>query len=217
MGTFEEFYKTALKFWPVSGLLLIQGTGFVFWNSYLLGFGFFEYNLIQTRFLSTGLFFWLPLLAAYFLTEFLLRLCKDCFHNRAATFWSFLFCWLVIFVYLFPNVYQSFGGAAPFPTSLIGSPDQIRFLENLDINPVKNADGKGSIQTNPVCLIYQNDQYILFSNAKIPTQTNETRVPFRVISISRDQVLGFQQPSPSDHSDLQCELSKKLVNFEVSH
>ena len=52
---FEKIEKV-LKTVPLF-VFLLYVIGFVAWNSYLLKFGFFEYNLLQTRFISAGLLF----------------------------------------------------------------------------------------------------------------------------------------------------------------
>ena len=52
---FDFYWYLVLLTAPIT--LLAYAIGFIFWNFYLGEFGFFEYNLIQLRFLSAGALF----------------------------------------------------------------------------------------------------------------------------------------------------------------
>jgi hypothetical protein len=150
-------------------LFVSYAIGFLTWNFYLAQFGFFEYDFLQTRFLSTGL---LTVIFVFLPFVILIRpLRKNAPENRslkmklAEYFIIFLLAnWYFFFVLvLFPNIPQFFGGAYPFVKSIVADPTEIAFLQDLDIPSSPNAEGKSSIQTNYVCEIYSNREVIILA------------------------------------------------------
>src|ERR1700690_2781378 len=147
-------------------IFVIYASGFCVWNLYLSRFGFFEYNLVQIRYLSAGLLLCVPILLALFTRTYFL--------NRIVRKWliefvkssviALVLVWLLVIFIFFNQIPQYFGGGAPIPTTIIGTPDQIAFLSNFGIRSAENG-GRASVQTYPVCLVYQNDNYALFFSA----------------------------------------------------
>lgn len=202
---------------------IIYASGFLILNYYLSHFGFFEYNLIQTRFLSTGLFLWLPCALILIISIFLLEKIPIKYVTLRGIInfggGAFIGIWFSLFPLLFPLVQQVFGGGKPVPASIIGTPEQIAFLANFDIPAADNATGKKSVQTLPVCVIYQNDQHILFFNTTIPATIDPkagSQLNFnqRVISLRQDQFLGLQQ-SQGSYPNLVCGLSGSLYRSVI--
>lgn len=189
--------------------------GFFWWNFYLSSYGFFEFNVIQARYLSTGLLFLVPL---FICATFFIIILKSKFWNipkfLLLLLFSMLFVyWLFGFKDYFFNLPQYLGGARPIATSIIASPDEIVYLANFGISAAENAKGKPPVQTSPICLIYQNDEYALFFNS-IYTVTSSSTEPShkelafdaRVISLRRDQFTGFSG-SFSQYPNSACNLS----------
>lgn len=57
-------------------LLLVYSSGFIAWNYFLSQYGFFEYNLLQTRYISAGiliLFFMTLSMAPFILFYYLIK------------------------------------------------------------------------------------------------------------------------------------------------
>ncbi len=188
----NKFFDYVIKH-PTWAVFIIYASGFFVWNIYLSTFGFFEYNLVQIRYLSAGIILWTPVFLFYFLVK-----------NKK------VFCILTIIsimavICLFPLIPQYIGGAKPIPTMILGAPDQITFLSNYDVRKTENA-GRDSVQTGAVCLIYQNDNYILFFNAT-DIGTTQQIVKIRILSITRDKFSGFQQAVDEDYSKMQCRYS----------
>lgn len=205
----EEVFRKILEK-PVSSLsvlgIISYVIGFVIWNSYLSSFGFFEYNVIQVRFLSAGLLF-LLFLSIIVLCYLCIKILKP-EHKLLKLALLILFVPLSIigilkFKIIFERVPQYLGGGKPIPTTLIGTPEQIYYLNNFGIEGVENQADKESVQTEFVCLIYQNNDYILISN----TETTPLPIPGiiriqeRVISLSRDSVVGFHSTKNREARD----------------
>lgn len=74
------------------------------------------------------------------------------------------------------------------PTTILGTEEQIEYLASLGIQTMPNGE-KRSVQTGIICLIYQNDSYIVFQ------ASNEQGA--RNIPLSREKFIGFS----SVHSD----------------
>lgn len=185
----------------------IYGLGFIIWNQYLIPFGFFEYNLLQVRFFGAGLLFIFCITHGTILIFAIINLFSQSYQgwkdNQHIVFgWIFIILIFVtiffgLFQFVFELVPQWLGGARPMPTTMLGSEEQIRRLGDLGIPLVNNGEGKKSIQTGMVCLIYQNDRYILFQS----TNQAENVIKIRNVPLSRDQFIGFS----SVEADLSAE------------
>lgn len=180
----KELIFNNLSRFTTLGIFIIYAVGFSLWNSYLSRFGAFEYNLIQLRYLSAGILF---CLTSIFVAGFIYLLYKH-FYSKYQHFYSkkystliiigvCLLCiigWIVLFTRtIFPRIPQYLGGAKPIRTTIIGSPEQISYLNNFDIPSADNSNNL-SVQTFPVCLIYQNDDYFLFFNASNITESTQS-------------------------------------------
>lgn len=185
-------------------VFIIYASGFIVWNLYLSHFGYFEYNIVQARFLSAGLALWIPIVVFSILSIFIeskiptrYPTLKSSVGLIAGTIMGIWFS--SFFLIFFPQLPQSLGGAKPLPISIIGTPDEISYLSNFAIDSAPNAEGKPSVQTNLLCLIYQNDQYALLMNT-VQTSTSSDQngklhigLDSRLLSLSREQFLGYQQ------------------------
>jgi len=205
MNFFNNHFPTLLTL----AAAVVYSTGFFVWNFYLSHFGFFEYDFVQMRYLSAGLFFWVAI--GPFVYICIRSFLKKSFLLVVGVMFLLLTLRLLIFVW-FPAWPQYLGGLRPIATTIIASPSQIKFIENFDIYPALNAQDKESVQTYPVCLIYQNDQYALFFSAS-NIVASDSGIDFRsrVLSLSKDQFVGFQITNDL-YSLTQCGLSSTFYS-----
>ncbi len=171
-------------------LAISYGAGFLLWNWHLSSYGYFEYDLLQTRFIFSGIvaiMFFAPVV------WFIKKILETKFISKSKDFTKFIICIFILFLTLFllsriifPWIPQHLGGARPFPKSIIGEPDEIEFLSNFNIPSAKNADGKSSVQTNLVCEIYNNRDLIIIGTI------GETGSTLRILNIRKDKIKGFQ-------------------------
>lgn len=183
--------------------LISYGFGFVLWNRYLLKFGFFEYNVFQIRYLSAGLLLLLPV--------FVIGAIAYLWKENLSTFGTVVVAVLSIswFMYVFGSfntIHQYLGGGKPIPVSIIGNPEQIVFLENFGIQSIETAEERPRVQSNPICLVYQNDDYALIINSTI-TRNEEVSSPsivdLRAMSLDRKYFVGLQAVR-SIYAEEQC-------------
>ncbi len=257
---YSGFFDIGRKFSDLL-LILISGFylfGFISWNFYLANFGFFESNLLQTRYISAGILFlvivWIPLYVFRSIIEkiFLLSLknkisrtiyyillisCLVLFlvfyltSNFSAKFFNplsyskgifefyllelflilsvqrrtnirlkwpnppqiiagLLFLNLVVFnTQIFPYLPGYLGGAQPISTNIIGQPDSITYLSNFNIYMGENGKGLPSVETTPLCKIYENNDYIIVG---ITNKNNQgALVPVRILILKKDLIEGF--------------------------
>ena len=161
--------------------LLTYVIGFIVWNKYLGDFGFFEYNLIQARYISAGLLFiiiWIIVsrVIIFFLHRFRKHEIRIIYKNAIALLIIISLVYFSTEVFLL--VPQWLGGGKPVATSILGTSEQIEYLKDLNFFPISNA-GNPSIQTR-ACLFYQNNDYVLIGSYS------------RILSISRSSIIGFQ-------------------------
>lgn len=163
MTKFEEVNKFLKEHWQMilGGIYL---TGFLVWNRFLSQFGLFEYNFLQTKFISAGLWAILILALFYWCIRFL---------YRKLVYRIVLIQGLLLFVYIFfifpffifPLIPTSFGGGMPIATSLIGTPDQIKYLsDNLQIEAEPNSGTSTSVQTKTLCLFFERDDRVVIGS-----------------------------------------------------
>jgi hypothetical protein len=229
----EKFFKEISM---VSiGVFILNAVGFFIWNVYLSFFGASEYNFLQTRFLLTGivavLFLSFPLFIGYvmycFLREMIMKIDKIQRQKVKITkikiyFFSLffsLFLGLYIMV-IFPLIPQSFGGAKPTVASLLGSPDQMKFVENFNLTLSANSNGKEPVQTQSVCILYQNNDHILIGiqyKRANPNSTSTMIVFERNLYIRSDQIIGLQfMPGDSTRCVASDYYIYKLRDFDPS-
>ena len=194
-------------------VLAVYAIGFIVWNTYLLSFGFFEFNIVQLRFISSGLLFLLPLAILSCLSFAVSgsRTVKFILTAVSILVWLFLFI-----IVIFPVVPQSFGGARPIPTTIIGTTEQIEYLLNFNITTADNGE-KLPVQTKPVCLIYQNQDYSLVFNATNILYSDglvgmrKYKFHSRVLTLPKDRFVGFQSILFSSTTSEYCSLSRSYL------
>ena len=176
------------------GLFFVYSLGFIILNIYLAIFGIFEFNFLQTRFLSTGLFASLiaaPLfLVVYKVFSTLAKKYPSIkgFFSIFMVYFSALFI-VVYSILIFPTIPQFIGGASPVSASIIGSPDEVNFLKNFDLDLIPNAEGLLPVQTAPACILYQNDGNILLG---VEHDIGSNKSIRRVVYLKKDQYRGLQ-------------------------
>lgn len=137
--------------------------GFLIWNTYLYGLGFKEDNIIQTRFIFTGISFLIISTPLILFTIFILNLIKKI--NKTLIRYSlqyFLlilgFTYYIIFVYaIFTRLPIVLGGGRPRGLSIMAEPNTLSYLEKFGISL---ADGS-TTQTVNTCITYENDKHVI--------------------------------------------------------
>ena len=90
------------------------------------------------------------------------------------------------------------------PTTLIGSEQQIKYLsENFSLKAFENGGDNLPVQTEPVCIMYQNNDYVILGYVTSPSQGH-------IISIRRDQFLGYRVASTGRTEENCVTLSDQL-------
>lgn len=120
----------------------------------------------------------------------------------------------VLFISEFQRIPGPFGGARPKPVSIIGSTEQIDYLKNFGIKAFPNGEGgEDEVQTHPVCLVYEDDQRVIFYSADIIFSSQEIKtgigVNARVISLSKSEFRGLQAMKGHE-SALVCNSSRSF-------
>ncbi len=176
-------------------LALSYGLGFLLWNIHLNDYGYFEYDLLQTRFILSGIVTILLFVIPF--SILIHRLLGTQFLSRRSNFIKIVICGILLIVtgflfvkIIFPWIPQPFGGARPLLKSIIAESSEIEFLSNFNIPAARNADGKSSVQTSPVCEIYSNRDLIIIGTI------GESGLTLRVLNIRKDKIKGFQTIAP---------------------
>lgn len=169
---------------------VIYVCGFVVWNLHLARFGYFEYDLLQTRFISAGILVSLSSLILFMLIVFIVKL----FSHRAYSFFVdhqgiflllFTLAVIVSGVFVFPTIPQYLGGGRPYLGSIIVDESASNEYKEMGlmISDVESLRG---------CKIYENRNIFIFGFIK-----NEIRYdkegdvlisPDRVLIINRDKI-----------------------------
>lgn len=162
--------------------------GFVLWNGFLNDYGFFEINVLQTRFISAGLVFLSPVILFIILSK------KDLgyFFSKGYPVLILIIYFIVYLWYCFPSIPQSLGGARPFPVSIIGSPEQISYLNMFNLASAPDS----KTQTIPVCQIYSDDVKTIVGISSPVIVEGKEQVSKRVLILHQSEVKGFQ-PMPA--------------------
>lgn len=170
-------------------LFLLYSFGFLTWNIYLNNFGFYEYNFIETNYISAGflscLFLFIIYGVVFHTLQKFFKFSLNSDINVYICIVVFSICIVLFPNYIFSRIPRHWLGGGMQQVSILGAPEQILYLNNFDIDGYDNGD-KASVQSKPVCLIYQNDKYSLFGVYN--TITNKRRV----ISIENDRFTGLQ-------------------------
>lgn len=173
-------------------IFLLYSIGFVIWNQRLIPFGFFEYNLLQTRFIAAGfIYIFILFLIILLIDAILYRLGFSQIKTSFVVIIILSLGLILFYLFKFPKIFiytpQWLGGGRPIPTTILGTEEQIEYLAGLGVQTVENSNKK-PVQTGQICLIYQNDSYIVFQTA------NENGA--RNILLSRERFIGFSSVHP---------------------
>lgn len=160
-------------------------SGFLIWNFYLVRLGFYEFNLIQARYIHSGITFLIisiiiliPYLLIVWVVKLLLtkiQFVKKYYLEITLYFGILLFSvWIITYTLLiFPFISQAWGGAQPRILSIIASEDDIRYLANFNIKT------PSSVITENLCIAYENQDSIIIL------------LENRVLSIKKENLKGF--------------------------
>lgn len=186
--------------------------GFLIWNIYLYGFGFKEDNLMQTRFIYTGLSFVLittPILYIFYLLFiFLIEQINKKFLKHIIMYVIFILSIIYIFFFtyfIFTRLPVGFGGGRPRSLSMLANIDELSYLSSFGINLAQGS----KTQTINVCIAYDNNEQII-------VLLND-----RILQIKNDKINGLSNlPGISVGLSRNCsELArlwmKKTFIFEV--
>lgn len=166
--------------------------GFFIWNIYLSRLGFFEYQIIQTRFVLTGLAFLVFLVCAGGLVMVLgkfLSMCAYFSHSQfldSFSIYVFFYLGLIFLILFFPIFYfpmlsPALGGGQPRMLSIIADEKEIQYLAQFGVRIAKGS----SIQTVNYCIAYEND-------AKIVVLLKN-----RVLELKKENIKGFSSLTPA--------------------
>lgn len=151
-------------------------------------------------FFLLGYFFHFPLFFLIFIIDCICRR----FNKKLRILYLLFSFFVYLFIfsgYVFRYVPQVYGGGLPVLSYLVGTEEQIKRLDSLNFRSVKNGD-KEAVQTDLVCIIYQNNDYILVMN--LPSSNMEPILQKRVLTLSRQAFTGFSLPQPIEKSN-NCE------------
>ncbi len=175
-------------------ILLTYICGFVSWNFYLGHFSFFEFDLLQTRFISAGILILLPvILLASFLSLFTkIKLIEEVpFFMKVILF----LVWFSFFnVVLFPFIPQSLGGARPYVVSVVPTHDTTADFPTMGVSLAPVPNGIKGIQTVNGCKIYENNNLLILGfiyEPVVSTTTSGTYVKTqsnRVLTIYKEHI-----------------------------
>lgn len=180
------------KYFELSGflLLLCYVAGFFAWNSYLAHFAFFEYDILQTRFISAGALILVPLIGVCLIwNKFNLWFFKLNIKNQLA----FYIVYVIIFTYIvFPFIPGYFGGASPSLVSIVAETNTLNALKSMSL---LHSDGVESIRG---CKIYENHDLLIIGfqannivyisqTVFLPNKIESSGV--RVLHISKERIL----------------------------
>ena len=180
------------RYFELSGFLLFMCyvSGFFAWNSYLGHFAFFEYDLLQTRFISAGALILVPLIVIYLISNKLNnRFFKLDIKNKIATY----IVWVIVFSYIvLPFVPGYLDGASPSLVSIVADTNTLNTLKSMNL---LHSDGIESIRG---CKIYENSDLLIIGFQPVitlyPSQTKflpdkiETSGG-RILHISKERIL----------------------------
>jgi len=172
--------------------------GFILWNRYLGSYGFFEINVLQTRFISAGLIFILPVTLLFL---FVNKEGKD-FFTIKFTVWFILY-FFGYSLLLFQHIPQAYGGAKPFPVSILGSQEQIIYLNMFNLASAKDS----TTQTVPVCELYSDGEKMIIGVSTIDGLKITSQ---RVMILNKNETKGFQPMAPMEAENIRKDIDNIL-------
>jgi hypothetical protein len=158
----------------------LQAIGFLIWEVYLFCLGYVENNILQARFILTGLLFCLVSLVVYaavygvvFVLFKLLNFFVGYFNKKIPTpnlkdpfllIYIGFFWFLFYSVFLFSYIPLLIGGGQPHLLSLVTNDDGLKILKSLNIQQGTGAQ----YQLENACVAYENnEQIIILRNDRI--------------------------------------------------
>lgn len=171
--------------------------GFIAWNYLLRQLGFFEYQLIQTRFLSAGLLILSPFILLFLIWPKLLKSLMSFINNSSVSRFILVVIFLIycfLFInFFFPLIPQYFGGGRPISAGIVATQDKLQILNDFGATLGDNADKK-AIQTKGLCIFYQNSDVLLLGIPKNEYNELSNKISIlqgRILIMSKDAIIGF--------------------------
>ncbi len=182
--------------------------GFLIWNIYLVKLGFYEFSIIQARYIHTGvvfLVFLLTTLAALLIAISLLKkisiikkllIFLDRLDLTSSGLAAFILLTLLAYTMLvFPRLSQALGGAQPRVLSIIASESDIDFLANFGI--VKSS----SVITENLCVAYENQESVVILLAN------------RILGVKKENFKGFNSVPAETRDKMSKDCSNRAINW----
>lgn len=172
-------------------------SGFLIWNLYLVRLGFYEFNLIQARYIHSGITFLLVFIPSFALFVWIAKhlsmkfqFVKKFFISQIALYFGvILFFYLIILytLFIFPRISQAWGGAQPRVLSIIASESDIEYLANFGIKM------PSSVITQNLCIAYENQEFviILLENRVLSVKKESFKGFNSLPAKTRDEMAGF--------------------------
>lgn len=203
------------------GIFIYIG-GFLAWNTYLGRFGFFEYNLLETRFLSAGLITTLPLIIVYLIANYFINKIRNgikrvVFNIILYTGLFLIYSYMVLNI--FPGLPQYMGGARPFISSIIINDNKYLFKKLGLLNPNHPKDVEG-IETYAGCEIYKNNDavimgFVIFGDGKITDGNMSYDLEKKLYIFNRNNVDVFNNFMKGDEEALIYKYSTAITVNEI--
>lgn len=197
--------------------------GFLVWNIFLLNLKFNEIELLQSRFIYSGIFF--VIYSGFFaiLFSLLLKATSKIKEFRVRewrfgklgitlkiiiciiisilfTFWLFFYA-----LFILPRVPKIFGGGLPTAVSIIPNESTLN-LKDFESLSIPRAAGENVIQTASVCAGYENSDSMLIL------------LKDRVVILNKSNFKGFVVlPGDADINDLQNDCGKLATGWVINN
>ncbi|MFA5133952.1 MAG: hypothetical protein WC459_04085 [Patescibacteria group bacterium] len=208
MDKIKEILKIISAFIGVI-IIVPMVIGFFIWNIYLAKLGFWENDLIKTRFIITGILFsGLFLMVLFGIFKILPSVKNWILENFHKPFVILLIVIILLvgidyyvrnwFVY-FP---LSLGGGEPRAISfLMETEEQLERLNKANLGVIKVAGS--TLETNKLCLLYENKDDIIIAVPKLININNEpVKDISRIISFRKNSYLGLSYVPVEDDKKL---------------
>lgn len=177
--------------------------GFLIWNIYLQRLGFFSDDLLQVRYVLTGVSFATISLFIFFsipsFGNFIIAKLKST--NEKNMKWllistTIFVVWVFIFSFIiFPFMPQWLGGGSPRVVSLVTTTQEINYLNKFGIK-----NGLGSfVQSENICIAYEDKVSIV------------AILPDRVMSLKKEFIKGFGSLPTLDTTRAKFQCSVAIV------
>jgi hypothetical protein len=190
-------FAKVVSFFVITALVV----GFLIWNFYLVQLGFYEFNIIQARYIHTGILFLILVAPVIFFIYIILKKIKV--KNKKISSILLFYCLAIfslffLFVYslfVFPRISQAWGGAQPRVLSIIASETDIEYLASFGIQP------SSPVITQNLCVAYENQEFILILLGN------------RVLSVKKDYFKGFNSLPAKTRDQIADDCSKLAIGW----